>query len=108
MVGVGEDRVRGRQYRDRADELARVPHIALHGADRLGVRPVRLILGRTAGAGPQPRAFTGPLVLFRLVGEQDDVEPQPGGRGKKAENDRVGRFGSNQAKPHSILRVSLG
>jgi hypothetical protein len=39
-------------------------------------------------------------VRGRLVSEQDDVKSEPGGGGKEAENDGVGRLGSDQGKPH--------
>jgi hypothetical protein len=39
-------------------------------------------------------------MLLGLVGEHDDLEPEPGGRGKKAKNDGIGRFGRDQAEPH--------
>lgn len=108
VVGIGDDRVRGRQLGDRADQLPGIPHIA---AEEPGGRPVAGLLGvwvgvwfgawpRTARAGQSARARSGPLMLLGLVGEQDDLEPESGGRGKKAKNDRIGRFGRDQAEPH--------
>jgi hypothetical protein len=38
-------------------------------------------------------------MLLRLIGEQHDLEPEPGRRGKKAKDDGIGRFGRDQAKP---------
>jgi hypothetical protein len=31
-------------------------------------------------------------MLLRLIGEQHDLEPEPGRRVKKAKNDGIGRF----------------
>jgi hypothetical protein len=96
--------VRGRQFCDRADQLAGIPHIA---AEEPGGRPVAGVLGArlrpwpgTARAAQWPRARSGPLMLLGLVGKQHDLESEPGGRGKKAQNDGIGRFGRDQAKPH--------
>ena len=98
--------MRGRQLGDRADQFAGIPHIA---ADEPGGRPVTGWLGVSLGTSlvPPPRtarpgqlAHLGPLVLLRLIGEQHDLEPEPGRRGKKTKNDGIGRFGRDQAKPH--------
>jgi hypothetical protein len=46
VVGVGDDRVRGGQLGDRADQLAGVPHVA---AEEPGRRPVAGLPGVSAG-----------------------------------------------------------
>ena len=96
--------MRGGQLGDRADQLAGIPHIA---ADEPGGRPVPGPLGvslgprpRTARPGQLARARPGSLMPLRLIGEQHDLEPEPGRRGKKTKDDGIGRFGRDQAKPH--------
>ncbi len=65
-----------------------------------GALAVPGLRARAAGAGKLARARPGPLMLLGLVGEQHDLKSEPGGRGKKAQNDRIGRFGCDQAEPH--------
>jgi hypothetical protein len=118
VVGIGKDRVRGWQRRDRADQLASVPDIALQDPDRRGLiavilsavilSAVILIVRQAARAWPPPRARTGSLVLRWLVSEQDHVQAETGGRGKEAMNYGIGRLGRDQIKPHALLQLSLG
>ena len=105
VIGVGDDRVRGRQRGDRGDELPGVPDIAADEPDRRAVTggPGVIVLGRwsrTARAGQRSRPGAGPLVFLGLVGEQDDLESEPGRRREKAQHDGIGRFRGDKAEPH--------
>jgi hypothetical protein len=111
VIGVAEHRVHPGQPRDPADQHPRVVHVTPHDPELspparrpLARRsPARRPLADWSPARPsqvRPRPGQRARVPVRLVGQQENLQPEPRRGGQQSVCHRVGRLGRDKAESH--------